>query len=110
MSVFIYANPGQIVSLVLQTLDTEGQRADPPSAPQIDSLYTPDLAPITGYPQDMTKLSTGLWTYKLTITSNASSLGTHIASATWNHPTSNRPQYEIFQIHVVKQFGTFSVT
>ena len=103
------ANPGQIVSLVTQVLDGYGARVDG-YVPQVISIFFPDLTQASGYPKNMTKISTGLYVHQFTIPSGTAGLGTFIASIAFTNPATGNPSWDIFQIHVALPFGNSSVT
>lgn len=108
MSSIIFANPGQTVSLAVQVTDGYGDRVDG-YTPIVKSVYFPDLSSAIGYPVNMTRLTTGLYTHSLTIPSGIAAVGTYIASISWPTP-DNMVAWEIFQIHVALPFGTSSVS
>jgi hypothetical protein len=109
MTQFLFANPGQIVTIAIQTLNQEGVRTDPSSPPSVVTLYDPSLSAVSGYPAQMTKLSTGLYRYQISFDKTAT-LGTYIASITWIHPDTAKTQYEVVNIHLVRTFGLPTVS
>lgn len=110
MTTSINANPNQTITLVVQTLDSYGTRADGYAEPTVDSLYSPAGTESELYPQTMTKISTGLYKHSFTLPSGASALGTYIVSISWPHPTESHLQYETFLIHVAMPFGNSSIS
>ena len=108
MTVYIYANPGQIVQLTVQVRNQSGERQDSPNVPTLDFAYNPSLEEMNGFPVEMTKLETGLYTAALSIPTGSAGLGTYIVSASWQHPSTLIDQYELFMVHVVYPFGIVS--
>lgn len=106
----IFANPGQTVSLVVQTVDGYGTRADGYEVPKVDAIYFPNSTAASGYPQNMTLVSTGLYRFTFTLPSGSSALGTFIASVSWPHPEFSHLQYEVFLINVAMPFGNISIS
>jgi hypothetical protein len=105
----IFANPGQNVTIVIQTLDGYGTRADGYAAPQIDSILLPDLTASAGYPQAMTRIEAGLYRHTVTLPSGTAALGTFIVSASWPDPTTAVTQHAAITIQVALPFGNTTV-
>lgn len=104
---YIFANTGQLIRLVIQTLDGYGNRSDG-YIPIVQSIIFPDLSVAAGYPQFMVNLSTGLYTHGLQLPIGADSLGTYIASIYWEE--NDLPKWETFAINVARPFGISSVS
>lgn len=109
MSIPIFTNPGQNVTLVIQVVDGYGDRVDG-YVPQVTQVLFPSLSAASGYPQNMSSIGTGLYGHVLAIPTGTSSLGTFIASVKWTDPSGNGVIWEIFQIQVALPFGNSSVT
>ena len=105
----IFANPGQSVSLVVQTEGLDGYRMDG-YTPVITSVYFPDRSQAQGFPQDMVRLETGLYVYELVVPTGIMSLGTFIASVFYIQPGTSRPVWQVFSINVARPFGNSSAT
>jgi len=103
----IFSNPGQTVRLVVQTLDGYGNRADG-YVPQVTQVLFPDLTVAQGYPQPMTRASTGLYVHGLVIPTGVAYLGTFIASVYYED--AGQPRWEAFTIQVARPFGNSSVS
>lgn len=110
----IFANTGQLIRLVVQTLDGysdgyegNGNRVDG-YVPVVQSVIFPDLSLAAGYPQAMTRLQTGLYAHGLQLPTGADALGTYIASVYWEE--RGQPKWEAFAIHVARPFGISAVT
>lgn len=104
---YIFANTGQLIRLVVQTLDGYGQRADG-YTPIVQSIQYPDLSYEIGYPHNMVRLSTGLYAHGLLLPSGADALGTYIASVYWEE--NGVPKWETYAINVGRPFGVSSVS
>lgn len=104
---YIFANTGQSVRLVIQTLDGYGNREDG-YIPVVTSIVFPDLSIAAGYPLAMTRLSTGLYYHSFQIPTGVDALGTYIASVTWTEDGNTK--WETFAIHVARPFGISTVT
>ena len=104
----IFANPGQTVRLIIQTLDINGQRADG-YIPRVVSILFPDLTIAADYPQDMTKIDTGLYAYGLVIPTGVTSLGTFVVSI-YSEGGGSVPIWDTFMIQVARPFGNSSVS
>lgn len=107
-STTIFANPGQTVRLVVQTVDGYGSRVDG-YVPRVDRVYYPSLAEAAGYPALMTRLETGLYIHGLQLPIGETSLGTFVASVYYQEPGTDAPRWELFTIQVARPFGNTSV-
>jgi hypothetical protein len=108
MSTSIFSNPGQTVRLVVQVLDSYGNRSDG-YVPLVTSVYFPNLSLASGYPIAMTRIDTGLYIHGLTLPTGNSSLGTYIANVYSKEVGSGLIKWEVFQIQVARPFGNSSV-
>ena len=104
-----FANPGQTVTLVTQVVDGYGARVDG-YVPQVTNVLFPSGSLASGFPQDMVRLSTGLYKHDLSIPAGTSSLGTFIASVLFTNPATAGPTWQVFAIQVALPFGNSSVT
>lgn len=76
--------------------------------PTIDAIYYPNGTLATGFPQNMTNLSAGIYKYNLTLPKSI--VGTYIAISSFIPSDSNFIQKEVFLINVALQFGNAFVT
>jgi hypothetical protein len=105
---YIFANTGQLIRLVVQTLDGyEGARVDG-YVPVVASVQYPDLSLAVGYPYPMLRLDTGLYAHGLLLPSGADALGTYIANVYWEE--NGLPKWEVFAINVARPFGISAVS
>jgi hypothetical protein len=104
MTIALFSNPGQNITLAVEVLDGYGARSDGyvDSAPQIDYLISPSLQQAVGYPMVLDKLSTGVY-YKI-LTLPQGIIGSYLASVSWIN-SDGFPKYELFLINVSKPFG-----
>ena len=105
----ITANPGQNVTLAVQVLDGYGERVDG-YAPQVDFIRDPSGNNISGYPENMVRISEGLYISTIVIPNGINAVGTYLVSTSWNKPNTNNLNYELFIIHVARPFGTATAT
>lgn len=89
---YICTNTGSGACLVLQTVNTEGNRVDG-YVPIITSIILPTLGLASGYPISMTRLDTGLYMHTVQIPSGASALGNYIASVFWMEVDSSNESF-----------------
>lgn len=104
---YIFANTGQLVRLVIQTLDSSGLLTDG-YVPIVLNILFPDLSKAAGYPRNMTKLDTGLYAHGFQVPSGLDALGTYIAQIYWEE--SGQPKYDTYAINVARPFGVSVVT
>jgi len=109
MTIGISANPGQTVIVALQIIDLNGERIDG-YVPQIDFVINPAGSQFTGYPENMARLSEGLYNSSIVIPSGLAAVGTYLVSVSWSHPNTGFTQSELFLINAALPFGTSSVS
>jgi len=110
-TVAIFANPGQVITLPMQSLDGYGARVDG-YVPQIMSIFLPSSSFASGYPVFMTRIDTGFYISRITIPTGASALGSYIVSILYDDPADpdNHEIWKIFQINCSLPFGNSSVS
>lgn len=104
---YIFANSGQLVRLVIQTLDGDGYRSDG-YTPIVESVIFPDLSIAAGYPMAMVRLDTGIYAHGLQLPTGADALGTYVAAIFWQENGQNKS--ELFAINVARPFGISAIT
>lgn len=107
----VFANPGQSVSLSVQTLDGYGSRVDG-YVPQIMSIFLPSNTFASGYPLFMNRIDTGFYIAKITIPNGIAALGTYVVSILYDDPVdpNHHEIWQLFQINVALPFGNSSVS
>jgi hypothetical protein len=120
---YIFANTGQLVRLVIQTLDIDGYRIDG-YIPVVQNIIFPDFSVAVGYPRHMTQVYitgdgyvpgvdgdgyvSGLYIHGLLIPTGITALGTYVANVYWEN--NGQPQWDSFAINVARPFGNSSVS
>lgn len=107
--------PGQTVTIVQQVFNSDGYRADGYSPfgsgdPVVARIVFPNLTLALGYPQAMTKLDVGLFTYAFKLPTGAAAVGTYIVDIYWYHPTTLQLQQDVVLVVVTAPFGLYGVT
>jgi len=107
--------PGQTATIVQQTFNSDGYRADGYSPygfgdPVISRIIFPDQTFATGYPVPMNKLDVGLFNYSFKLPVGAAAVGTYIVDIYWYHPTTGQLQQDIVLVLVTAPFGLYGVT
>lgn len=107
MILTLNANPGQSVTLMAETTDGYGTRADPSAVPVVNYILKPDGTSL--YTSlNTTKLAVGL--YKRVFTLPSVVTGTYIASVSWIHPDYGVSQAILYLINVSLPFGNSFVS
>lgn len=109
-TIALSGNPGQTITLTIQTLDGYGTRQDGYAAPVVEFVRNPSGTNLTGFPLTMTSIGTGLFTASVTIPSGITAVGTYIASISWPHPTTSNTQYSLYVMNIHLPFGASSVS
>lgn len=103
-------SPGQRVTLALETFDSDGYRADGYELPAVTRIIFPDLSVSAGFPQGMLRLDTGLYYFRFTLPSNASSVGSYLIDIAYVDPTTSQIKQTLYQVIVTAPFGVYSAT
>jgi hypothetical protein len=107
MTFTLYHNPGQSVTIVLETHNSDGYRADGYLFPVVDRIILPNLNLADDYPQSMIQLDTGLYYYKFTLGTGATSFGTYIVDVTYTDPATDNTTTIAYQVVVTAVTGNF---
>lgn len=115
MTDILQYTPGQLVTILLETLNASGVRADgytpPDGYPIITNIYYPDFSLFTGYPQNMEKLDTGLYYFQFSLPTGAAAVGSYLVDGYHHVPgTSDGYSKSLYQILVNAPFGIFGAT
>lgn len=107
MTQVLYHNPGQTVTLVLETHNSDGYRADGYLFPTVDRVILPTLTLAVDYPQSMIQIDTGLYYYTFTLLTGAASLGTYIADVRYKDPATGNTTTIAYQVVVTAVSGNY---
>lgn len=100
--------PGNKVTIFLEVVDGYG-RIDSFTPPKIDGILFPDFSGAPGFPQDMTRLGTGLYYFHFTLPTGAASIGSYLVEASYNYK-DGYVNSQLYQIIVNAPYGNFSTT
>ena len=100
--------PGNLVTLFLEVVDGYG-RVDSFNPPTIDGIIFPDLSSPPGYPQFMTRLNTGLYSFQFTLPIGAAAIGSYLVEASYTF-ADGYSNSQLYQISCLAPFGNFSAT
>jgi hypothetical protein len=130
MSYVLQYSPGQTVTIILETLfdsgSIDGYRSDgynvgfgPPDGYGADGYYSlpivariilPSLTNVSGYPQKMIRIDTGLYYFQFTLPTGASAVGSYIVDITYINPNTENFAQTFYQVICSAPFGMYSVT
>jgi hypothetical protein len=110
MSFILQQSPGQTVTVVFETLDGYGSRADGYSIPVISRIIFPNLSLASGYPKSMNRIDVGLFNFSFTLPSLATAVGSYIVDVSYQNPDTGLPEQTFFQVVVTAPFGQYSIT
>ena len=97
----VATEPGQTVVFVAETLHTDGYRAEPPDPPRVMYIYDDNDGYLSGYPEVMTLVSLGLYTYSYDVPAGYTGQGFYTAEITWLQPESFADQYLFIVVHAI---------
>ena len=108
-------SPGQTATIFLETLDSNGERADGYvdgylSLPVITRLIFPDLTLAEGYPTNMTRLDLGLYYYQFVLPTGATSVGSYLVDISYVNPSTSYKNTALYQIAVNAPYGNYGAT
>jgi hypothetical protein len=105
--------PGMQATIFLETLDANGQRTDDGygsyTVPVVNRIILPGCTLAAGYPQPMTQLDVGLYTFQFILPIGAVSIGSYLVDVVYTNYVGY-VNYQTYQIIVTAPFGNFGVT
>lgn len=105
--------PGQQVTIFLETLDVNGQRTDDgyngSAVPVVLRVILPGYTLASGYPQPMTQLDVGLYTFQFNLPTGAVAVGSYLVDVAYMN-TLGFVNYQTYQIIVTAPFGNYGIT
>ena len=111
MSYILHHQPGQLCTVLLETQSVlDGYRADTSVTPTVERVIFPSLALAGSFPQDMTRIDTGLYRLSFTLPALASSVGTYVVDIEWLDPDTDELRQRAVQVVVTAPFGTYSAS
>jgi len=126
MSYLLNAFPGQSVTVIFESLLTDGYRSDgyiasagPADGYGVDGYYTlpvvervlmPGSILAAGYPKKMTRVDHGLYSFTFTLLTGATAVGSYIVDVVYVNPATLAYATTFFQIVVSAPFGQYSVS
>lgn len=112
--------PGQAATLFLETKNSDGYYTDGYysdgytidgyESPVIQRIIKPDFTLDGYYPQPMTQLSVGLYCFKFTLPTGASSVGSYFVDIAYREPNTYLLKFLSYQVIVNAPFGLYSAT
>jgi hypothetical protein len=106
----LFYSPGQVVTLYLETKDGYGVREDTNYLPYASRLLLPSFITSTNFPQNMTRIDTGLYYIQFTLPSGGASVGTYLLDIVYLDILSGLNLIKSYQIIVTAPFGLYSLT
>lgn len=110
MTQILYYNPGQQVTIVLETLDLNGARADGYIAPIVERIILPGLTLASGYPQPMNRIDVGLYYFQFILPFGAISIGSYIVDVLYENPAIGMMTSMAYQVVVNAVTGNFGLS
>jgi hypothetical protein len=112
---FLTYSPGQVVTFFLETVDSDGIRADGYLIdgyvlPVVTQILKPDGYAIDGYAYNMTKIETGVYRYQFTLPKGSVAVGSYLADVTYLDPKDLVFRQTLYQIIVTAPFGNYSIS
>ena len=120
--------PGNQVTVVFETLNADGYRADGYNAaifgapdgydtidgyynlPVIERIIFPSLALASGYPQKMARIDSGLYYFQFTLPTGSTAVGSYIVDMQYINPATNNVGETFTQVVVMAPFGQYTIS
>ncbi len=128
----LFYSPGQTATIFVETLDSNGERADasvdgylgdsvadPDFAdgyfdgyhnPMVIRLVFPDLNLADDYPVHMVKLDTGLYYYQFVLPTGSTAVGSYLVDISFTNPSTLFTNTALYQIAVNAPYGNYGVS
>jgi hypothetical protein len=104
--------PGMQATIFLETLDGYGQRTDDGydgyTVPVVTRIIFPGCTLAAGYPQPMTQLDVGLYTFQFTLPTGGVSIGSYLVDVAYMNYLGY-VNTQTYQIIVTAPFGLYSI-
>ena len=110
MQTILAYSPGQVATISLIVQDGYGVLANSLTTPVISYILFPNTSLATGFPANMTQVSTGVYQYKFMLPLGAAAVGNYIVNQTYTDPVSLHIKNALTEIQVNVPFGNFSVS
>jgi hypothetical protein len=106
----LYHSPGQLVTVLLETLNPDGYRADGYAVPSVNRIIFPSLANASSYPQNMVKIGEGLYRHSFTLPTGASAVGSYVVDIKYQLPDDPTIKSSFVQVVVTAPAGNYSIS
>jgi hypothetical protein len=113
VSQILFYQPGQLATITLD-ITVNGVRSDgydyPTLLPYVNRILFPSLMEAANYPQNMSRLDIGLYSYSFTLPQGAIAVGSYLADVVVYDPVTGNPVTILYQIVCTAPFGLYSAT
>lgn len=109
MATILQHAPGQLVTVMLQILDTNGEREDGYSTPMVERILLPDLTESPSYPLQMIRIDTGLYYHRFYLPSGSVAVGSYLVDLSFDNAAGD-PKQDIVQVICLASGGSFSIS
>lgn len=124
----LFYSPGQTATIFVETLDSNGVRADAIvdgylsidgyhdgyidnyHHPMVARLVFPDLNLAEGYPIHMVRLDIGLYYYQFILPKGALAVGSYLVDISYTHPTTLYTNTVLYQVLVSAPYGNYAIS
>lgn len=103
-------SPGQLVSSFIETINSQGERADGYELPIVQRIIFPNLSLAANYPAFMQRLDTGLYRSQFTLPMGASAIGSYLIDISYADPDTSIIKQTFIQVIVLAPLGNYSAS
>lgn len=109
MNILTYS-PGQLVTIFQEVVNNQGVRVSDGYVPVINRIITPQFTLVSGYPQEMTELDTGLYYSQFILPTGATAVGSYLVDVVFLNPDNELYNINTTQIICNAPYGIYSTT
>ena len=102
--------PGQLVTVIFETLAPNGKRSDGNTPPIVTRIIFPNFKNAAGFPKNMTKIDSGLYFHTFQLPKGAQAAGSYIVDITYTEPETGFEKQTFTQVVVTLPNGGYTIT
>ncbi len=107
MSGNLYYTPGQTATFYKEVLNSNQQLVDDGYVPVVTRIIDPTLTALSGYPQAMTRIDTGVYVFQFIV---PAVIGTYFVDIIYLNPDTHLLVSDSRQIMIFSPFGKFGLS
>lgn len=106
MSGNLYYTPGQTVTFYQEVINSQQQLVDDGYTPVVTRIIDPTLVSLSGFPQNMTRLDIGVYSFQFKA---PSTIGTYLVDIVYQDPDTSLLVNDFRQVIIYTPLGRFGL-